>query len=95
MGGGVSGPDLSYYQNYLQAKAKELYPYIANVQKDKVVFKFDIPQGLKQFSAKFLCAQLIFTKTINEIYYVITSKSFGHEMKGVLRLREDREDNAE
>ena len=95
MGGGVSGPDLSYYQNYLQAKAKELYPYIANVQKDKVVLKFDIPQGLKQFSAKFLCAQLIFTKTINEIYYVITSKSFGHEMKGVLRLREDREDNAE
>ena len=40
--------------------------------------------GIKQFTAQFLCAKLMFKRIPDKITYEITSKSFGHIIKGEL-----------
>lgn len=55
-----------------------------HIKGDKIILKFSIPSGLKQFTSQFLCAKLMFKKIPQKIEYVITSKSFGHEIKGYI-----------
>lgn len=75
-------PYLENYQEWFDLKRKELYPFIVNIKGDNVILRFNLVTGLKQFTSRFLCAQLMFKKMPDRIEYVITSKSFGHEIKG-------------
>lgn len=80
-------PYLENYQEWFDTKRKDLYPFIVNIKGDNVIIKFDITTGLKQFTSRFLCAQLMFKKIPDKIEYVITSKSFGHEIKGKIERK--------
>ncbi len=80
-------PYLGNYQEWFDIKRKELYPFIVNTKGDNVIIKFDITTGLKQFTSRFLCAQLMFKNIPDKIEYVITSKSFGHEIKGKIERK--------
>lgn len=80
-------PYLENYQEWFDTKRKDLYPFIVNIKGDNVIIKFDITTGLKQFTSRFLCAQLMFKKIPDKIEYVITSKSFGHEINGKIERK--------
>ncbi|MDE6414175.1 MAG: hypothetical protein K2K48_02055 [Anaeroplasmataceae bacterium] len=80
-------PYLENYQEWFDIKRKELYSFIVNIKGDNVIIKFDITTGLKQFTSRFLCAQLMFKNIPDKIEYVITSKSFGHEIKGKIERK--------
>lgn len=77
-----SVPDLDYYKKYFEATNQELYPFVVNDKGSKSVIKIDLAHGLKQFSAQFLCASILLRQPVECIDYIITSKSFGHEIKG-------------
>ena len=81
-----SEPGLGYCQDYFDADLSNYYPYIVNIKGDKAIYKFTIASGLKQFTAQFLCAMLMFKKLPDSIEYTITSKSLGYEIKDVIYL---------
>lgn len=83
-GFGGDGKDLEYYQDYYAAANEEVYPYLMNDKGDKTIIKIDLKTGLKQFTARFLCAKLILNEPVKSVKYKITSKSFGHEISGEL-----------
>ena len=80
-------PGLGHCQKYFEADLENYYPYISNVKGENVVYKFYIENGLKQFTAQFLCAMLMFKKPPEIIEYTITSKSFGYEIKDVIQIK--------
>ena len=82
--GSKSEPELDYYQDYFHSSLEEVYPFTVNKQGDKVVIRIDLPHGVKQFASQFLSASLLLKKPVEMIEYIITSKSFGHQMKGEL-----------
>ncbi len=82
--GSKSEPDLDYYQEYFRSCLEEVYPFTVNKQGKRVVIRIDLPHGVKQFASQFLSASLLFKKPVEKIEYIITSKSFGHQMKGEL-----------
>lgn len=77
--------EYGYYQEYYYRKNKELYPFILTEKSDKVVIKFNIKGGLRQFSSKFLCAPLFLNKEIDELKYCITARNLNKEIKGILK----------
>ncbi len=79
-------PGLGYCQDYFDADLANYYPYITNIKGDKAIYKFTITNGLKQFTAQFLSAMLMFRKPPECIEYTITSKSLGYEIKDVICL---------
>lgn len=89
LGFGSTEPGLGHCQDYFDTDLANYYPYVANIRGDKAVYKFSIANGLKQFTAQFLCAMLMFKKPPTSIEYTITSKSFGYEIKDVIRAKED------
>lgn len=86
-------PDLEHYKEYYKAKIEQLYPFVVNERSDQVVIKIELPHGVKQFSAQFLSAAIMLKKPIESIKYTITSKSFGHEIKGELKKSNDNKSN--
>lgn len=73
------------YQVYYDRKNKELYPFVLSEKSDKVIIKFNIKGGLRQFSSKFLCAPLFLNKEIYELKYYITARNLNKEIKGALK----------
>lgn len=84
-------PDLDYYQDYFEASNKKMYPFLINEKQDKTIIKIDLPKGIKQFSAQFLCASLMLNRVAKSVKYSIVSKSVGHEIKGELKYRDEEE----
>lgn len=82
-----SEPDLDYYKDYYRANNKEVYPILFNEKENQTVIKIELKTGLKQFTSRFLCAALILNKPIESVKYYMTSKSFGHEIKGELKYK--------
>jgi len=93
LGGETRNPDLEYYKEYYKAKTEQLYPFVVNEKSDQIVIKIELPHGVKQFSAQFLSAAIMLKKPIESIKYTITSKSFGHEIKGELKKSNDNKSN--
>ena len=77
-------PGLKHCQEYFETDMENYYPYIANIRGDRVIYKFRIEKGLKQFTAQFLCAMLMVKNVPKSIEYAITSKSFGYEIKDTI-----------
>lgn len=77
--------NFSYCKKYFKNSICNLYPCIINTKGNNVVLKFELTRGIKQFTAQFLCAKLMFKYIPDKIEYEITSKSFGHIIKGELK----------
>lgn len=81
-----SKPDLDYFNEYLQTDIKNVYPYVRSQKGEYITLKLHI-NVLKQFTSCFVCGALLFNKPVEQIEYVITSKSLRRQIKGMLEYK--------